>query len=83
MECTHALLMIRIGSAFAHAHALECIATDKIALAVTIMAFKNSLSWVLHTSMAQLRTHCISSVEKECETRCKPNIAWWHPVDPR
>ena len=32
--------MIRMCSAFAHAHALEYIATDKIALAVTIMAFK-------------------------------------------
>ena len=63
MECTHALLMIRICSGFAHAHALECIATDKIALAVTIMAFKNSLSWVLHTSTAQL--HIVLAPKKE------------------
>ena len=40
MECTHALLMIRMCSAFAHTHALECIATDKIARAMTIMTFK-------------------------------------------
>ena len=40
MECTHALLMICMCSAFTHVHALEYIATDKIALAVTIMAFK-------------------------------------------
>ena len=70
-ECTHALLMIRMCSAFTHVHALEYIATDKIARAMTIMAFKEqSQVCITSSNFAYIGTLLISDALTSNLQRC-------------